>query len=109
MRHFLLALAAALPLAAAIAAAPDAALPPPRDYASACAACHANNGFAVQTLRARLGDAGALITGRDDLDDDYIRAAVRAGVGAMPPMSKAEVSDAELDAIIAELTRERAR
>lgn len=79
----------------------------PRSYATACGTCHANNGFAVQTLAKRLGKNQSILTERTDLTSELIRLAVRHGLGAMPPMSKAEVSDRELNGIVATLTAKR--
>lgn len=36
---------------------------------------------------------------RDDLNGDILRAFVRNGIGAMPSFRKAELSDADVDAI----------
>ena len=80
-----------------------------RDYAHACGVCHDNGGFAVRVLADRLGPEHALIHKSNQLDPETIRAVVRHGVGAMPAISRLEVSDAELDAIIAELTAGKAR
>lgn len=79
----------------------------PRDYAHACGVCHDNGGFAVKVLADRLGAENALIHKGNRLDPDTIRAVVRNGVGAMPAMSRLEVSDAELDAIITVLGKAR--
>lgn len=80
---------------------------PPRTYADACGVCHDNRGYGVQVLADRLGDDGALIHKRNMLEPDMIRMIVRQGLGAMPPMSKLEVSGPELDAIIAYLATAR--
>lgn len=77
----------------------------PRRYADACGSCHENNGFGVQMLAARLGSERASLRRDLALPDAYIRLVVRNGFGAMPAMSRAEVTDAELDAIIADLTQ----
>jgi cytochrome c5 len=91
--------------AAAQAAAPGPrAAPAGRDYAAACGACHENNGYAVQRIGARVGADRARLSRRCDLDAAALRAVVRNGILAMPPMSRAEVSDAELDGIVRELT-----
>lgn len=81
--------------------------PPARDYANACGTCHDNGGYAVRVLADRLGPQSALIHRRNTLSPDTIRSVVRNGVGAMPAMSKLEVSDAELDGIIALLGKAR--
>lgn len=99
MRLLLAAFLAATPLAA------QAAQPAPRDYASACASCHEGNGYGAQRLAERLGKDKARLSARTDLQPAFIRLAVRRGLLAMPAMSKVEVSDAELDAIVAQLTR----
>lgn len=76
-----------------------------RSYADACATCHDRGGFAVRVLADRLGADAALIHQRNSLSPQVIRAVVRNGMGAMPAMSRIEVSDAELDSIIAHLMR----
>ena len=90
---------------------PRSALPnvqtPQRSYEDACAVCHDNGGFGVRVLADRLGPEKSLIHKSNDLDPDTIRAVVRGGMGAMPAMSKLEVSDAELDEIIAHLGKAR--
>lgn len=78
-----------------------------RTYANACGTCHDNGGFGVRVLADRLGAERALIHRTNDLHPDAIRAIVRNGMGAMPAMSKLEVSDAELDGIIVFLGKVR--
>lgn len=80
---------------------------PARTYANACAPCHANRGFGVQALADRIGADRASIHERNTLDAETIRTVVRSGIGAMPAMSKGEVSDAELDRIIVQLLQVR--
>ena len=41
----------------------------------------------------------------NDFNGDYIRTVVRQGLNAMPSETRAEVTDAELDAIVRYLTR----
>jgi mono/diheme cytochrome c family protein len=88
---------------------PRAALPaqpsPPRTYENACGPCHANGGLAVRILADRYGAARSLIHQRTDLPVEVVRTIVRSGMGAMLPMSRAEVSDTELDGIAACLAR----
>lgn len=79
----------------------------PRNYAAACGTCHDNGGFAVRVLADRSGPENSMIHERNDLAPDAIRAIVRNGFGAMPAMSKLEVSDEELDGIIAFLGKAR--
>jgi len=80
-----------------------------RTYANACASCHDNGGLAVKVLTDRLGTKAALIDRGNMLDAETIRFVVRHGVGAMPAMSKLEVSDAALAGIIAHLAKARTR
>lgn len=82
-------------------AAADAS--PARSYEQACGACHIGSGYGVQRLTARLGKDKSILTTRTDLQRPYIRLVVRRGFQSMPAMSKVEVSDAELDAIIERL------
>lgn len=57
-------------------------------------------------LQQRYGDTKpATLEGRTDLTPALIRAVVRLGLPIMPPLRKTEVNDAELDALIAYLTR----
>lgn len=77
---------------------------PATGYESRCALCHEDNGFGEQRLRARLGNELAVLSQRQDLTAPFIRTVVRHGFLAMPPMSKVEVPDSELDQIITYLT-----
>lgn len=83
--------------------APDAL--PPRRYADACATCHESNGFGVQVLAARLDAERASLRRDPPLPARYVRLVVRNGLGAMPAMSRIEVTDVELELIIAELAQ----
>lgn len=78
-----------------------------RSYDEACGVCHDNNEFAVRVLADRLGPEKALIHKGHNLEPEAIRAIVRNGMGSMPAMSKLEVTDAELDSIIAYLGETR--
>jgi len=80
---------------------------PPRTYADVCATCHDRNGFAVQMLTARLGADRALLHRGTRLSPAAIKAIVRNGTGAMPAMSRIEVSDAELADIATWLASQR--
>jgi len=97
-----------LPLVAGLAALATGAIAadaPPRGYDAACGSCHENNGYGVQRLAERLGKDKARLSQRTDLPAEYIRGVVRRGFLSMPAMSKVEVSDAELDGIVRELSR----
>jgi mono/diheme cytochrome c family protein len=77
----------------------------PDIYRTACAPCHANGGFGVRVLADRPGSDRSILHDGTVLPAAAIRAIVRNGMGHMPAMSRVEVSDAELDAIAAYLTR----
>ncbi|HHX81982.1 MAG TPA: cytochrome c, partial [Pseudomonadaceae bacterium] len=49
----------------------------------------------------------ALLENRRDLQPAFIRNVVRSGFNNMFPLSRGEVSDEQLDKIVAHLTRER--
>ncbi len=72
-----------------------------------CGTCHLDGGFGTNVLAARFGRAHIalppLLELRRDLAADYIRLVVRGGRMAMPPLSRVEVTDAELNAISAYL------
>jgi cytochrome c5 len=117
----------ALALAAAIAASaqtPQGPASPARDYPvtaarakspgeaaflARCQFCHVEMGFGTLTLAKRLGPKQALLASRTDLDPDYIRGVVRNGLNTMPPITRVDVSDPELDQIVKYLTRNKAR
>ncbi|HUK01278.1 MAG TPA: cytochrome c [Steroidobacteraceae bacterium] len=85
----------------------------PRGYVQfqlACAVCH-GAGAARPGTRALAvkyqGKLPARLEERTDLSADYVRTTVRHGVSVMPFFRKTELSDAELEAIVAYLTRKR--
>lgn len=78
-------------------------------FSNRCGTCHLAGGMATNLIAMQRMEAGespetALLTARDDLEPDYIRTVVRQGKVAMPPISRVETTDAELDAIVAYLT-----
>jgi mono/diheme cytochrome c family protein len=72
-----------------------------------CSMCHREGGTGTFTLARRLGADKALLEKRSDLAPDYIRYVVRWGVVNMPRMSRVELPEADLDAVIAYLTAPR--
>ncbi len=70
-----------------------------------CVYCHGPGVWGANKLSKRLGKDHALLETRTDLPAPAIRAIVRSGIGSMPPMRKTELSDADVDAIVAYLTR----
>ncbi len=72
-----------------------------------CGMCHLQGGTGTFMLARRLGAANALLAERTNLDAAYVKQVVRSGIVSMPRMTRAEVSDAELQAIVDYLTRKR--
>jgi mono/diheme cytochrome c family protein len=79
-------------------------------FQNSCAVCHGASPErpGTRALAAKYkGRLSALLEARTDLTPDLIKYTVRHGVTVMPPFRKTEVSDADLDAIVAYLTRKR--
>ncbi len=98
-------------MAAPAAAATTAEAPPSRPaggealFKARCALCHEGAGPGAIMLGRRLGQDRALLSHRTDLQAPYVKAIVRHGLGSMPPISRVEVTDPELDQIAAWLAR----
>ena len=77
-------------------------------YDKWCTPCHGSGEGKPGTISAEAlykGSKPAVLAERTDLTAAGIKTAVRSGVYIMPRFRKTEVSDAELDAIVAYLTR----
>lgn len=72
-----------------------------------CAKCHAESGTGTFMLGRRLGQDRAMLERRTDLPPALIRHVVRNGIVSMPPITRVEVTDQELDAIVRHLTRKQ--
>ena len=75
-----------------------------------CGFCHLTFGMGTnllvkQRLAAGAGPATALLANRDDLTAAYVHAVVRMGKGAMPPQTRVDVTDSELDSVATYLGR----
>jgi len=80
------------------------------EYQNSCAVCHGPmpERPGTRALAAKYkGTLPAMLEERRDLSPELIRAAVRNGITVMPQFRKTELSDSQLEAIIAYLTRER--
>lgn len=100
----------AMLLAGGVAMADEVSLSPQElqgkhAYDRICIYCHGPGLWGANLLSKRLGKDHALLESRTDLPAPAIRAMVRSGVGSMPPMRKTELSDSDVDAIAAYLTR----
>ncbi len=75
-----------------------------------CGYCHLTFGMGTnllvkQRLAVAASPATALLANRDDLTSAYVHAVVRMGKGAMPPQTRVDITDAELDSVAAYLAR----
>ena len=101
-------------LCALLLLAPLAALaaPQPGDLASRgqqafvhrCSMCHREGGTGTFILARRLGAEKSLLEKRADLQALYVRTVVRWGVGNMPRISRVELPETDMDAVVAYLT-----
>lgn len=69
-----------------------------------CGICHLDGGTGTMMLARRLGDNKALLAQRSDLSPRYVETVVRRGINSMPTITRVELSDAELGAIVKYLT-----
>jgi mono/diheme cytochrome c family protein len=75
-------------------------------FTQRCGMCHQTNGMGVGILSRRPGDTSkGLLEARDNLSAEYVFVIIRSGVGNMPRISRAEVSDSELADIATYLSR----
>jgi (+)-pinoresinol hydroxylase len=100
-------------LASAPAAAQDvAAIQRGKEvYEYWCATCHGSgpgNPGTTALLAKYMGARPGVVEDRTDLTPQAIRFFVRSGISIMPFFRKTEVSDEDLDAMVAYLTRPRA-
>jgi mono/diheme cytochrome c family protein len=69
-----------------------------------CGYCHLTGGMGTNLLtkqRMMMGETSdkGLLANRTDLTADYVKSVVRMGKGAMPPQTRVDVTNAELDAV----------
>src|SRR6185295_12414798 len=79
----------------------------PQVYEKWCTPCHGSGEGKPGTIAAGAiykGSKPAVLAERTDLTPAGIRSVVRGGIYIMPRFRKTEVSDAELDSIVAYLT-----
>ncbi len=73
-------------------------------FSNRCGACHLAGGMGTNLLTKQRMAAGeppesGLLANRKDLTHTYVKVVVRRGKLAMPPLTRVEVTDAELDSI----------
>jgi (+)-pinoresinol hydroxylase len=76
-------------------------------YLSTCFYCHSERVWGTLALERRRGTSDALLEKRTDLVPDFVKSVVRNGLGSMPAYRRTELTDADVDAIVAYLTRTR--
>ena len=80
---------------------------PEQLFGEKCGMCHRVQGMGTTLLQRRYDPEQALLENRRDLAPEFIRTVVRGGFNNMFPISRGEVSDAQLESIIAHLAQER--
>jgi mono/diheme cytochrome c family protein len=70
-----------------------------------CGYCHLAGGTGTIMLGRRLGKERALLGERTDLTAEYVKKITRVGINGMPPHTRIEVPDSELDLIAAFIAR----
>jgi mono/diheme cytochrome c family protein len=71
-----------------------------------CGYCHLAGGMGTNLLTKQRMMAGeppetGLLVNRTDLSSAYVKAVVRSGKNAMPPQTRVDITDAELDSVAA--------
>jgi mono/diheme cytochrome c family protein len=70
-----------------------------------CAMCHGKDGMGTGLLARRMNPAIAELEKRDNLGAAYVTKVARIGIGNMPPITRGDVSDAQMARIAAYLSR----
>jgi cytochrome c5 len=76
-------------------------------YEARCAKCHGESGTGTFMLGRRYGKEQGMLERRTDLLPALVRHVVRNGIVSMPAITRVEVTDEELDAIVRYLTRKQ--
>jgi cytochrome c553 len=74
-------------------------------FVEKCGMCHRQMGMGTVILARRMDPKLAMLETRSDLTAAMITSVARQGIGNMPRISRAEVSDAQLSRIAAYLTK----
>ena len=78
-------------------------------FQATCIHCHGEKVWGTFALERRLGPDRGLLEKRTDLVAPLVKSVVRNGLGSMPAYRRTELTDADVDAIAAYLTRERSK
>ena len=76
-------------------------------FVERCGGCHLEGGFGTRVLARRVPEGEALLEKRANLPPVLVEAAVRNGVGSMPQIRAAELTDEQLERIAAYLGETR--
>ena len=100
-----------LALAAGVASADEPSLTAQQQqgkrlYNHICVYCHSPGVWGTNRLSKRMDKEHAVLESRTDLSAGAIQTIVRTGIGSMPPLRKSELTDADVSAIAAYLTRQ---
>jgi len=100
-----------LSLAAGVVSADEPSLTPQQQqgkrlYNHICVYCHSAGVWGTNRLSKRMDKEHAILENRTDLSAGAIQTIVRTGIGSMPPLRKTELTDADVSAIAAYLTRQ---
>jgi (+)-pinoresinol hydroxylase len=114
MRRGTLVVSLLLASAAGPLAAQEPALTAPQEqgrklFQSTCIHCHGAKVWGTFALERRLGPDRGLLEKRTDLVAPFVKSVVRNGLGSMPAYRRTELTDADVDAIAAYLTREQSK
>jgi cytochrome c553 len=74
-------------------------------FVEKCGMCHRQMGMGTVILARRMDPAQAMLEKREILPAELVIAAARNGIGNMPRISRAEVSDVQLTIIAGYLTK----
>jgi len=75
-------------------------------FGEKCGMCHRAGGMGTTLLARRFPAEQAILENRRDLEPAFVEAVVRGGLGVMYPLSRGEVSDAQLVVIQQYLVKE---
>lgn len=78
-------------------------------FVEKCSMCHRQFGMGTVLLKRRVEKGQEMLEKRRDLTVDFVKQAVRTGIGNMPRIGRGEVSDAQLDTIAHYLSKEKAQ
>jgi mono/diheme cytochrome c family protein len=101
MRQLILVAVASLVSITAHAADPDGK----QLFQQKCAMCHGPVGMGTGLLARRMKPEVAQLEKRDDLSAAYVERAARIGILNMPPITRGDVTDAQLTSIAQYLSK----